>query len=109
MDSMLSFFLEQIWIGIDYFLLNIIATFGSVLGLQVTAGSQVNSGLQPQTRWEPFVAGTMLRCPEPTKETVEPMILSIIAIGITHLTRFTLLLLVRIQRYMWRNHVATWA
>ena len=64
--------------------------------------------MQPPTRWEPFVAGTMLRRPEPTKETVEPMILSIIAITITHLTRFTLLLLLRIQRYMWRNHVATW-
>jgi len=64
---MLSFLLEQIWIGIDYFLLNFIATFGSVLGLQ------------PPTRWEPFVAGTMLRRPELTKETVEPTILSIIA------------------------------
>jgi len=89
--------------------LNFFATFGSVLGLQVTAGPQVNSGLQPPTRWEPFVAGTMLRRPEPTKETVEPIILSIIAIAITHLTRFTLLLLLRIQRCMWRNHVATWA
>jgi len=38
---MLSFLIEQIWIGIDYFLLNFIATFGSVLGLQVTAGPQV--------------------------------------------------------------------
>jgi len=27
----------------------------------------------------------------------------------THLTRFTLLLVLRIQRYMWGNHVATWA
>jgi len=51
----------------------------------------------------------MLRRPESTKETVEPMILSIIAIAITHLSRFTFLLLLRIQRYMWRNHVATWA
>jgi len=47
---MLSFLLEQIWIGIDYCLLNFIATFGSVLGLQITAGPQVNSGLQPPTR-----------------------------------------------------------
>ena len=106
---MLSFLREQTRIGSDYFLLNFIATFGSVLGLQVTAGPQVNSGLQPSTRCEPFLAGTMLRRPEPTKETVEPMILRIIAIVITHLTRFTLLLLLRIQRYMWRNHVATWA
>jgi len=105
---MLSFLLEQIWIGIGYFLLNFIATFGSVLGLQVTAGPQVNNGLQPPTGWEPFVAGTMLRRPEATKETVEPMILNIIAIEIAHLTRFSLLLLLRIQRYMWRNHVATW-
>jgi len=44
---MLSFLLEQIWIEIDYFLLNFIATFGSVLGLQVTAGPQVNSEWQP--------------------------------------------------------------
>jgi len=106
---MLSFLLEQIWIGIDYFLLNFFATFGSVLGLQVTAGPQVNSVLQPPTRWEPFVAATMLRRPEPTKETVEPIILSMIAIAITHLTRLALLLLLRIQRYMWRNHCATWA
>jgi len=106
---MLSLLLEQIWIGIDYFFMNFIVTFGSVLGLQVTAGPQVNSGLQPPTRWEPFVAGTLLRHPEPTKETVEPMTLSIIAIAITHLTRFTLRLLLRIQRHMWRNHVSTWA
>jgi len=104
---MLSFLLEQIWIGNDFFLLNFIATFGSVLGLQVTAGSQVNSGLQPPTRWEPFVASTMLGRPEPTKETFEPMILNIIAIAITDLTRFTLLLLLRIQRYMYRTHVVT--
>ena len=77
------------------------------MGVQVTAGPHVNSGLQPPTRWEPFVAGTMLRRSEPTKETFEPMILCIIATVITHLTRFTLLLLLRIQRYMWRNHVAT--
>jgi len=83
--------------------LQIIVTFGSVLRLQV------NSGLQPPTRWEPFVAGTMLRRPEPTKEKVEPTILSLIAIEIRHLTRFALLLLLRIQRDMWRNHVATWA
>jgi len=65
--------------------------------------------LQPPTRWEPFVASTMLRRPEPTKERVEPTILSTIAVEITHLTRFALLLLLRILRYMWRNHVATWA
>jgi len=35
---MLSFLFEQISIGIGYFLLNFIATFGSVLRLQVTAG-----------------------------------------------------------------------
>jgi len=103
---MKSFLLQQISIGIDYFLLKFIANFGSVLGLQVTARPQVNGGLQPHTCSEPFVAGTMLRRPEPTKETVEPMILSIIAIAITHLTRFTLLLLLRIQRCVWRNHVA---
>jgi len=116
---MLSFFLEHIWIGIDYFLLNFFASFGSILGLQitvtfgsvlglhVTVGLQVNTGLQPPTLWEPFVAGTMLRRPEPIKERVESTILSIIAIEITHLIRFALLLLLRILRYMWRNHVAT--
>jgi len=31
-----SFLLNLIWIGIDDFLLNFFATFGSVLGLQVT-------------------------------------------------------------------------
>jgi len=64
----LTFFLKHIWKWIDYFLLKFFATFGSVLGLQiavtfgsvlglkVTVGLQVNSGLQPPTRWEPFVA-----------------------------------------------------
>jgi len=33
--------------------------------------------------------------------------LGLTAIEITHLTRFTLLLLLRIQRYMCRNHVTT--
>jgi len=67
-----------------------------------------NSRLQPPTRWEPFVASTMLRHPEPTKEKVEPTILSTTAIEITHLTGFALLLLQRILRCMWLNHVATW-
>jgi len=118
---MLSFLLKQFWIGIDDFLLNFFATFGSilelqitvtfgsVLGLQVTVGLQVNSGLQPPTRWEPFVAGAMLRRSEPTKEIVEPTILSIVAIDIRHLIRFALLLQLRILRYMCRIHVATWA
>jgi len=41
---MLSFLLNQIWIGIDDILLNFFTTFGSVLGLQVTAlirGSEI--------------------------------------------------------------------
>jgi len=33
---MLSFLLKHIWIGIDYFLLNFFATFGSISGLQFT-------------------------------------------------------------------------
>ena len=107
------FCLKQIWIGIDDFLLNF-GTFGPILWLQITVtfGSvlwlQVNTGLKPPTRWEPFVAGTMLRRSQSTKG-VEPMILSIIAVEITHLTRFALLLLLRILSYMRRNHVATWA
>jgi len=64
--------------------LNFIATFDSVLGLQITVGLQVNSGLQPPTCWEQFIADTMLRHPEPTKERVEPTTLSIIAIEIRH-------------------------
>jgi len=67
----------------------------------------LNGGFYSPTNWNPFVAAIMLGRPEPTKERVEPTILSIIAIEITLLTRFTLLLLPRIQRYMWRNHVAT--
>jgi len=51
----------------------------------------------------------MLSLPEPTKERVDPTNLSTIAIEITHLTSFALLLLLRILRYMWRNHVPTWA
>jgi len=50
-----------------------------------------------------------MRGSEPIKERVERMTLGIIANEIIHLTRFTLLLLLRIQRYMRRNHVATWA
>jgi len=68
-----------------------------------------NSGFHPPTRWDPLVAATMLRRPEPTKERVELAILSKTAIEITHLTRFTHLLLLRIHRYMWHNHVDTWA
>jgi len=117
---MLSCLLEQISIGIYHFLLNffttlgsvfglqITITFGSVLGLKVTVGLEVNTALQPQTRWQPLVAGTMLRRSEPTKERVEPTIFSIIVIEIRHFTRFVFLLLLRILCYMWRNHVATW-
>ena len=65
----LWFLFKHNWFPIDDFLLNFFATFGSVLGLQVTVRLQVNTGLQPPTRWEPFVAGTMLCRPEPTKES----------------------------------------
>jgi len=106
---MLSFLLKQIWVGIDYFLLNFFATFGSISGLEITVGLQVNTGFRPPTCWESYFVGTMLRRPEPPKERVEPTILSIIATKITHLTRFALLLLLRILRYMWRSHIATWA
>jgi len=51
----------------------------------------------------------MLLRPEPTKQRIEPTILSTIAIEIAYLTRFALLLLLRFLRYMWRNRVATWA
>jgi len=59
--------------------------------------------LQLPRRWDPFAEATMLSHPEPTTERVEPTILSIIAIEIAHLTRFTFLLL------LWHNHVITWA
>ena len=49
---MLSFLLKQNWIGIEYFLSKFFATFGSVLGLQVTVlGLQVNSGLRSSAHW----------------------------------------------------------
>jgi len=51
----------------------------------------------------------MLRRPDSNKERVKPKILTIIENEIAYLTRFALLLLLRILRYMWRNHVATWA
>jgi len=38
---------------------------------------------------EPFVSATMLRHPEPIKEKAEPTTLSITAIKLSHLTRFT--------------------
>jgi len=60
----------------------LLRNFGSVLGLKIAVtfasvlGLQVNTGLQPPTCWEPFVSGTMLRRPEPTKEWAQPTILS---------------------------------
>ena len=51
----------------------------------------------------------MLRSPEPTNERVEPTILNIIAIEVTRLARFTFILLLRIQRNVCRNLLATWA
>jgi len=111
---MLSFLLKHIWIGIDYFRLNFFATFHSISGLQITVtfgsvlGLQVSSGLQPPTHWEPFVVAIMLRRPESIKERVKPTIFSIIAIEITHLRCFTLLLLLRIPRYMcYGSHYGT--
>ena len=49
----------------------------------------------------------MLHCPEPTKERAELTTIAITAIEIPYLTRFTLPLLIRIQRKMWHNHHAT--
>ena len=42
---MLSFLLKQNWIVIDDFLLNLFATFDSVLGMQITVGLQVDTEL----------------------------------------------------------------
>ena len=77
---MLSFLLKQILSGIDDFLLNFFAIFASIVEMQVTVGLQVSTGLQQQTCWELFVAGTILRHPEPTKESVELTILIIIVL-----------------------------
>jgi len=49
---MLSFLFEQIWIEVDYFLLNFIATFGSVMGLQVTAGKQWIAAINTLGVWQ---------------------------------------------------------
>jgi len=49
----------------------------------------------------------MLRRPEPTKERFERTNLGITAIQIIHSTRFTFLLLLRIQCCVWRNYVVT--
>jgi len=74
----------------------LLRNFGSVLGLKIAVtfasvlGLQVNTGLQPPTCWEPFVSGTMLRRPEPTKEWAQPTILSITGAGIWIWTRFGL-------------------
>jgi len=59
---------------------------------------------QATPRWVLFVAATMLRHPEKPKWRVEPTTLSVTAIQHPYLTRKTLLLLLRIQRY--RLHVA---
>jgi len=42
LDWMLSFLLNQIWIGIDDILLKFFATFGSVLELQFTVLTRVS-------------------------------------------------------------------
>jgi len=60
-----------------------------------------NDEFQPPTRWEPFVAATMLRLPDPTKEPVKPTSVRTTAIAIPLATRFTLQF--RIQGYMWRR------
>jgi len=54
-------------------------------------------------------AAIMLLHPKPTKERVGTTTLGTTAIEITHSTRFTLLLLLvlRTQRYTWRNNAAT--
>jgi len=44
----LSHLFEQNWFGIDDFLLNFFAIFGSVLDCRLL---QVNTGLQPPTHW----------------------------------------------------------
>jgi len=59
------------------------------------------------TAFSSLVHSNVHLCPETTKERVEPSTFSIMAIEITHSTGFRLVLLLRIQRYMWRNHVAT--
>jgi len=54
-----------------------------------------------------LVAVTMLPRPEPNKQRVESTTLGKTATKFHHSTRFTLLLLKGIKRYMWRDRVAT--
>jgi len=111
---MLLFLLKQIWIGIDNFLLNFFATFDSVLGLQITVtfGSVLNCRLTLDCS-NRHVGSHLLQAQccvdlsQPNKESNRQS--STIATVIRHLTRFALLLLLRIQRYLWRIHVVTWA
>jgi len=84
-------------------------TIKSILNALHFLSLSLNGGFLLVKRWETSTAAVMLRRPEPIKERIELTTLSIIAIQITHSTTFTLLLLLRIQRYMLRNHIATWA
>jgi len=49
-----------------------------------------------------------LHRPERTKQRVERTTHGITAVEIPRSTKSTLLQLLRIQRYMWRNHIGTW-
>jgi len=71
--------------------------------------SQAQDDLQQCIAATDTLGPIMLHRPESTKERAKPTTLSIIVIEITHFTRFTLLLLLRIQRCMWCNNVTTWA
>ena len=57
--------------------------------------------------WPPAAKSWRWACPEPNKVRVEPTTLVITTIEIQHPTRFTLKLLLHIQRYLWSNHNAT--
>jgi len=105
-----NFFLNRIGLELIIFFLNFFATFASVLRLQITVTFGWILGLQVTVDGRLTVdcshrhAGSHLlqaQCCvaliQPKK--VKPTILCTIAIEITHLTSFALLLLLRILRY----------
>ena len=63
-------------------------------------------GFKPPTRWEPFVAVTMLHRPEPPEWRVEPTTLSVTAIEYPHSTWKTLIAVTNSTLYV-ANHHAT--
>jgi len=66
-----------------------------------TSSRWPSTGFSATETFEPFVADTMLCCPEPTIDRVKLTTIGITSVEIPDSTRFTLVLL-KIQHYMWR-------